>query len=675
MKNPPLVRPQKWFTLFVFYNLTFLVLQIAFNLSTSSSFLNTLPLPRVVYLELIITLFIHLGLYLILSALQAALIWGLMQYHLTTASLERWHLAIWSLSLGALLSSNGYFFPLSAYSRLFLPEVPQAVLIIFMLFSVLILSLLTLNTLFFAGKLYRKITCASSFIILSLFAYNNIKFNTKNIPSEKANIIFIGVDSLSPSSISTEHTPTIARFTKNSVVFKETISPLARTNPAWSSILTGLYPQHHRAFYNLMPPDLVKNSLSIAWTLQNLGYQTLFATDDRRFNTMGEEFGFQKIIGPKLGINDFLLGTFNDFPLSNLLVNLPISRWLFPYNYINRASYLTYYPQSFSNALHDDLASRSHTSPLFMAVHFTLPHWPYAWAQSSAAQVNDEYSVDEREQLYLAALQQVDKQVANILRVLQQYGYLENSLVVLLSDHGEALYVPGSRQTSLQNYQGKGTSSFADYLKRKTSTALNMSAGHGSDLLSTIQYHCLLAFKIYKHHQLQTLPKIIKTRVALIDLAPTVQAFLDIRAHHQMDGLSLLNTIVTNHETLPERAFIMESGMLPNQFLTREKARILGSKLFIVDQQTGHMRLRKSVLPYLNALKLYAIIEGNWIVALYPDDNGYIPVTLHLTDGKWIDDINTDFAKSSPADSMLNYLQQFYKKKWNLVSSKTKSPT
>ena len=86
------------------------------------------------------------------------------------------------------------------------------------------------------------------------------------------------------------------------------------------------------------------------------------------------------------------------------------------------------------------------------------------------------------------------------------------------------------------------------------------------------------------------------------------------------------------------------------------------------------MRLRKSVLPYLNALKLYAIIEGNWIVALYPDDNGYIPVTLHLTDGKWIDDINTDFAKSSPADSMLNYLQQFYKKKMESCQQQNKEP-
>jgi arylsulfatase A-like enzyme len=666
-------RYRSWFILFFLFNLVFLSLQIGLVATTSSSFIQTLPLPAQVYFELFITLFIHLLLYILLSALQTALIWGLAQYRQTTKSLEHWHLAIWVLSLCALLTSNCYYFPLSTISCLFSPLLPQKLLIILMLFSVLILSLLILNTLFLVCRLFPRKMGGAVVLVISLFAFTTITPNIKtphNPQNKETNIIFIGIDSLAPNSINEKDTPTLAHFLHDSVFFKNTITPLARTYASWSSILTGLYPQHHKARYNLIPPDLVKSSLSIAWPLQKLGYQTLFATDDRRFNSMGNEFGFQKIIGPKLGVNDVILGTFNDFPLSNLFINLPVSRWLFPYNYINRASYFTYYPQFFDNVLNEALAPNNTNAPLFLAAHFTLPHWPYAWAESSPTQVNNEYNVNEREQLYVATLQRVDMQVANLLHVLQHYGYLDNSLVVLLSDHGEALYLPGSRQTSAQGYQGKGSSAFANYLKRKTSTELDMSMGHGSDLLSSSQYQCVLAFKIYKHHQLQTLPKIINTRVALIDLVPTVRAFLNMPTGQPIDGISLLSTISSNNEPLPERAFIMESGILPNQFLTRETARALGQKFYTISPHTNQLEIRKDQLPTLDKQKLYAIIEKDWILALYPDDDGYIPITLHLTDGKWIDNINSDFARNSPATSMLSYMERFYKKKWPLTRRK-----
>lgn len=662
MKKSP--TNHQWFIQFALYNLLFLSLQCVFILSKSNGFINTIPLPAKVYLWIFLTLFIHLVLYFILSIIQTTLIWGIAQRTLGLAALERWHITIWALSVCALLTSNAYFFPLSYFSRLFLPELPHAFLMILMLSAVFILGALLLNTLFFASKQYPKIISSFLFLLLGLFIYINITHPKSKqfqaLRSSTPNVILIGVDSLGPHSVNSNDTPTLARFINDSVFFKETISPLAHTYPAWSSILTGLYPEHHRARYNLMPSDVVKSSSSIAWRLKKLGFQTIFATDDRQFNNMGSDFGFQKIIGPRVGANDILLGKFNDFPLSNLLVNLPFSRWLFPYNYINRASHFTYYPQSFDNVLNESLMPSNLISPSFIAVHFTLPHWPYAWATSSPAKVKDEYDVQKRGQLYLEAIKQADKQVNKLLQTLRKYGYLDNSLVILLSDHGETLYVPGSRHTNPLAYQGPGASIFADYLQRKTSTALEMSVGHGSDLLSPDQYHCILAFKIVEHNHLKTTPKIISTRVALIDIAPTISAFLGIANQH-VDGVSLL-TAVQHSEPLPERAFVMESGMLPNQFLTRDKTRLLGKKFFTIDPN-GQLHLRKDEIATLDAQKLYALIEGNWVLALYPDDHGYIPITLRLSDGKWTDELATDFAKNSPAINMFNHLQYFYQKK------------
>lgn len=645
---------------FILYNLVFLTAQFSQVYSKSSNFIHAVPLPIGVYLELIFALGMHLGLYLLLSALQTALIWGLLQRR-WSISIERWQIIIWSLSVCALLTANAYLFPQSIFSSLLLPQLPSSMLISLLILSITPLAMLMLNALFYTGKHYPKQLMLITLFVGCCMFYPKIQLNHQT--STRPNIILIGVDSLPPKDISRQNTPTMSQFINHSVQFTEAISPLARTYPAWSSILTGLYPLHHGARYNLMPFDKVKSAHSIGWTLQKAGYQTMFATDDRQFNNMGREFGFQEIIGPKVGVNDLLLGVFNDFPLSNLVINLPPAHWLFPYNYLNRASKFAYYPQTFDQALQNKLAKLKQNSPLFLAVHFTLPHWPYSFASSQPAQAHDQYNVNEQQQLIDAAIHQADKQIEHLLHVLQTAGLLENSLVVLLSDHGETLYVPGTRQTRASTYQGHGSSKFADYLKRKTATSLEQSAGHGSDLLSRDQYHCVLAMTLYKHGLVANVTNSINTRVALIDIAPTIQAFSGLKMH-RMDGISLLDHLSNKHSTPPDRAFIMESGMLPNQLITAKNASQLGRKIFNVGKHNNQLEVRERELSTLDAMKLYGVIDGDWVLALYPDDNGYLPIIQRLSDDHWTDDLTSEFAKNSPALAMLKKIEQFYKRKW-----------
>lgn len=650
---------------FALFNLVFLILQFAYILAHGGSFLKAIALPLSVYIELVTALIIQILLYLLLTLIQTAMLWGIAKHSPAKKALERWQMVIFALSITALLALNCYFFPLSAFSRLFLPGLPPLLLKIILCLSLLVIGLLLLNTLW-------QVWCRRPIILTCLFLVglgalfflshekNQIK-HTEIASTKNPNIFLIGVDSLSPGRVNAQNTPNLYKFMQQSIEFKETVSPLARTYSAWASILTGLYPLHHQARYNLMPADAVKSRESIAWTIQRMGYQTVFATDDRRFSSISNDFGFEKVIGPKLGVNDVLLGTFNDFPLSNLLINLPISHWLFPYNYLNRASHFSYYPSTFDSVLQQFIKQHNPQSPLFMAVHFTLPHWPYAWAASSPAQVKNEYSVQERGQLYLDAVHKADEQVGKLLAALQQAGLLQNSLIIVLSDHGEVFYEPGSRPLTLANYQGEQTNKLSDYFKRKTSTTLEMSAGHGSDLLSPAQFFCLLGFKIFDQGQLKTVPSIIDRRVALIDIAPTIYAFLNLPLKKNFDGISLLNALI--HQELPpeKRVFMLESGELPNQIVSREKARELGKLLFMVNPENGQLQIRKDRLAILDALKLYAILDDDWIVALYPDDYQYITVILRLSDDKWTDDIESPFAQLSPAPQMLKQLLQFYK--------------
>lgn len=656
-------RVSSCFLRFIIYNLLFLLLQLLYIFYSEHSFIHAIEYPLPVYLELLVALFIQIVLYIFLSIGQTILLWVvLLPWCKDKNQLENCQLYIYFLSIIALLSVNGYFFPLSKFSRLFFPELPTALLLILMLAS---LSILTLLALLAVGYYAKKHPLSLMSFIMGLLLWNFIPATPVTPSIEEAlapNLIIIGIDSLSPENVSPELTPNLYAFLNDSVHFKKTISPLARTYSAWTTILTGLYPLHHFARENLYPPQWVKHDASFAWQFQCRGYRTVFATDDRRFNNLGKDFGFEEIVGPHIGVNDVLLGSFYDFPLSNPLINLRISQWLFPYNYLNRAGFFSYYPSSFDHALQRTLDYGPKNKPLLMAVHFTLAHWPYSWASTSPTMVKDEYDVHDREYLYEQAVHRADQQVGAFLHALTQVGALNNAMLIVLSDHGEVLYKKGSRRTSLNHYQGTMPGSYANYLKRNTNTELEMSVGHGSDLLSPSQNECVLGFKLFQQGKIISKPQAISVPVALLDIAPTIAAFFQFPLKEKVDGIALIDTLIDGVIPVNHRAFMLESGMLPNQSLSKEKIIESASLLFKVNPATSLLEVRKDQFASINAMKLYGLIQDNWLMALYPDGDRYITIVLNLNNNDWTDEPFSAFAKSSPREGMLKQLRQFYDK-------------
>lgn len=647
-----------YFQHFILFNLCFLGLQFALIYTQAGSFTSLITLPVNIYLEYIATLGVHIGLYLTLSLVQTWLLLGVLKRSWQPFSAERWQIIIWSLCVCTILCANAYYFPLSSFSKLLSPPITEFSLMILLIFSLAGLSLLMMNRLFYRSSL-PILALVIAVILWHIDPHpTKVPDQTKDFDS-RPNIIILGIDSLSPESVNKENMPFLYQLLQGSTQFTNTISPLARTYPAWSSILTGLYVKHHHAEENLVAKSSVNSKASIIWALNQQGYNTIYATDDRRFNSIDKDFGFKTIIGPQLGINDVLLGSYNDFPLSNLLINFRISSLLFPYNYSNRASFYSYYPETFSKKLQNTL-SQQQNSPLFLAVHFTLPHWPYAWAESLPEQVNNEFSLEKRDGLYQRALQRVDTQLHSFYSYLKQHNYYRNSVLILLSDHGEALYYPNSRLTNYQNYQGTLPSRLAEYFKNKTATDLDKSAGHGSDILSPKQYHSILAFNVYKNGQLITIKAQINTRVALFDLAPTLLDFLKLTVPQNMDGRSLMQSILNPSLKPPQRNFFIESGMFPNQDISKRKAMAIGKQFYKVNPQTGELELKASGLTAIAKQKIYGIIKGNWVLALYPDDKSYIPVIQNLITGQWTDDLNSHFAKSTPVAQLIQSLSQFY---------------
>jgi arylsulfatase A-like enzyme len=263
----------------------------------------------------------------------------------------------------------------------------------------------------------------------------------KSGDDDRPNVIIIGIDSLRTDYVrNPEHrlTPALDDFFGESIQFSNALTPLARTFPAWVSIVSGRHPHTTRAVINLLPRDQIDTGQTLPSILAAAGYETVYSTDEVRFSNLDTTYGFNRLLAPPMGATDFVLGFFSDTPLSNVLVNTQVGKWLFPYAYANRAVAKTYDPDTFLEWIDGEV---DFESPTFLAVHLTLTHWPYSWATpanlpataASAATVAEEGN----RRLYDIAVDRVDRQFGELMENLKRKGALENAIVIVLSDHGE----------------------------------------------------------------------------------------------------------------------------------------------------------------------------------------------------------------------------------------------
>jgi arylsulfatase A-like enzyme len=562
-------------------------------------------------------------------------------------------LLFWCGAVFALFLANQLFYPQSQYAEITSTLFNDTIALILLLLLCFIYLSLLAHTAFIQIKKWPY---------LLLFALSTLFFipSTHKTPTpiatnSKPNIIIIGIDSLHLKSL--DKAPYLTQLLSTSSWFKNAKTPLARTFPAWVSILTGLYPTHQGAIFNLIDKSQVDNKKSIAWTLKKIGYQTVYASDEKRFSQIDTRFGFDKLIGSKTGVNDFIQSRFNDMPLSNLVMNTVIGRYLFPYNYANRAAYVHYFPNTFNKVIESSLKELTPEKPLFLSIHLTLTHWPLIWGETPKT------ALKHPNALYTQSLTRLDQQLKKIVATLEKEGRLSHTLLILLSDHGDAVSTPHSRLTTKVHYQSDKKSRFADLIKQN-GEQLDKSFGHGTDVLSPNQSQTLLAFHFFDEPQVRA--STIKTPVSLIDIKPTILAYLN-QPSTKTDGVTLLPLL--NNKSLSPRFFISETGFNPTQQLGKtlisdnkkiHQAILIGKTFYRVNKEDEQLVLKNEKINGLIKQKQVAIEYNNWLLALYPTQTGYIPVILNTQSGDWSDDLDTSFAKKSPASTLLLKLINFY---------------
>lgn len=342
------------------------------------------------------------------------------------------------------------------------------------------------------------------------------------------NVIILGVDSLRfdhlvrnnyPYSIA----PNVENFLKKSVVFSKAYTPLARTFPSWMSILTGKYPSETGMRYNLIQRQYYTNSDPTLPELlkEEYGYHTVHAMDETRFCNLTPDDGFDELMQPVTGFIDFFFGRIHDFSLSNLYFNNRVGSVLFPFIINNRAIPRLYDGKQFVQDIENKLASLSKKDRFFFSAHLCAAHWPYFLRGSKKGTRKKPLSTHEE---YEESIKFADNQLGLILEAIKRNNIYDNSIIILLSDHGESFD--------------------------------SSEWGHGTSLYDNSQNHIVLGIKPAGFNGHYEDDRIVST----IDLAPTVVNLLGVESNSHYTGQALFAKSENKRlNNLPKTAF-METG-------------------------------------------------------------------------------------------------------------------
>lgn len=426
----------------------------------------------------------------------------------------------------------------------------------------------------------------------------------------QADIILIGVDGLRPDHIDPVLMPALYARVADALRIEHAWTPLARTFPAWVSILTGQYPGTHGAHFNLTARELVDDHGSLAHQLGEAGYQRIYAIDETRFSNLDAGFGFDQVVAPAMGGFDFILSAVGDLPMVNILAGTRAGRWLFPYAHMNRALDISYRPEVFDNALARSVRALDRSQPVFLVAHFELPHWPYGWADARGFEFDDAPHLGHLStRPYRRSLARVDRQVAALLESLERAGRLRNAVLVLLSDHGEAF----------RGLEPRWHAATSD-------AALDVGAGHGTHVLSAAQNGVLLAFAGYGRAGEGLVTGVNEDATAsLVDVRPTLHDWLGLAPPPApVDGESLW-PLLRGAAFARSHPVILETGFSPPSVAVGEPdvaVLVAESARYYDVGRDGRLTLKRELMPGLRASKQRAAVAGPWVLAALPRDDG-----------------------------------------------------
>ncbi|MEZ5977570.1 MAG: sulfatase [Planctomycetota bacterium] len=309
---------------------------------------------------------------------------------------------------------------------------------------------------------------------------------------DRPNVLLVTIDTLradhlEPYGYGRATSPRIAELASRSVVFDEAVAPSSWTLPSLASIMTSLPPSTHRA--TEIASRLGSDHRTLAEILAAAGYDT-YAVATHYF--LDRRFGLSQ------GFTHFDVQLVDRLELSHLAITSErvvekASRWI------------------------DDKSLEDDGMPWFAWLHFFDPHSVY--------QPHDEFAFgSELVDLYDGEIAFTDRAVGRLLDRLEARGLADDTIVVVVADHGEE---------------------FGDH----------GATGHGHTL------HRELVRVPMVVHVPGTAPARVEQPVGAVDLVPTLLELVGVECEERFAGRSLVPLL--DGGTLAPRPVLSEVE-LPN---------------------------------------------------------------------------------------------------------------
>lgn len=361
--------------------------------------------------------------------------------------------------------------------------------------------------------------------------------------AKRPNILILAVDSLRADRVfgpEVSRFPTLAKLAASGVRFREAHATVPRTFPSFVTLLTGRWPYHH-GIRHMFPTAEARKAVGPALpaAFAAAGYRTTVVSD-----YAGEIFSRTSL---GFGVTDVPY-----FDMKTIVAQrgLQVHANVLPYATSTLGRRL--FPAVDALAEHNDpdvLADRAigqldraGNEPFFMTVFFSAAHFPYAapapWYDKFATGRYDgpyryqkpplapgpvgPADAKQIQTLYDGAVASADAAIARVLQRLQRNKLADNTIVVLLADHGENLYDRPER-----------------------------GMGHGDHLHGQAADHVpwIVIDPVHK-----TASRDVGAIVRDVDLAPTLAALAGIKAP-PTDGVDLGPLLRGQRDTLDLDAF------------------------------------------------------------------------------------------------------------------------
>ncbi len=372
----------------------------------------------------------------------------------------------------------------------------------------------------------KKIIWAAGILLAGLVTFKLISIIT-GTDSSRANVLLITLDTLRPDHLNTygyerDTSPSLNELAKDSFVFDQAFTVATTSGPSHATILTGLYPAQHGLLDN--GQEINNETRTLAEILGQTGYDTAGFVG---YYALAEESGLDK--GFQVFEYHPIVSHDHDEkePEDDAKGFAAVDGWLESWAQTSEDSRTPFFVWMHVQNIHESYDPPAPYNTMFQKIsdlqifegfdgEFDV-HCSNDLAKAWRAGTLPPHFKDEATALYDGEIRFVDDQLGRIFTMLKSEGIYDDTVIVVVSDHGEILF-----ELYENGFYKKGPGHTARY----------------SD--ASIQVPLIL--KPAGFHNFEKTAR-MKQLVSTVDLVPTLLELLKLPIPQNLPGQSLVATM------------------------------------------------------------------------------------------------------------------------------------